>query len=226
MNNSKFRWGRSLAVLSTLVALTGVAASAQAVSFRKTWDPIFSASFSALVGVNVGWRGEALVFVDDGCVSASTLVSFPDACGSASLQSYELEFYDFDTDAVLGTGSDSAPGTPLFPAVTAISFDVSEIANGIGLNGPILVDGPFTFGDYGTSFQAELFFDLDLNEEVNGPSLVLVPICEGEDCPSSLANDGETYPPVVTWSQVPVPTPLSLMGLGLLALGLMRRRIA
>ncbi len=161
MNNSKFRWGRSLAVLSTLVALTGVAASAQAVSFRKTWDPIFSASFSALVGVNVGWRGEALVFVDDGCVSASTLVSFPDACGSASLQSYELEFYDFDTDAVLGTGSDSAPGTPLFPAVTAISFDVSEIANGIGLAGPILVAGPFTFGDEAPSYSAQLIFGLD-----------------------------------------------------------------
>ena len=219
MRNSKFRVARYATILTTLVALTGLAASTQAASFRKSWDPEFSDVFSGLVGVDVGWRGEALISVSDPCVAPGTVI-FPDPCGAASLQSYELEFYDVGTDAILGTGSDTAPGTPPFPDVTAVSFDGSSLADGVSLAGPLSVPGTFTFGDYPFSFNALLSFDLA------GPSLTLVENCGDLEFCSSYQNDGATYPPTVTWERVPVPASIALVGIGLVALGLMRRRTA
>ena len=219
MRNVKFRVGRFIAILTTLVALTGVAASVQAASFRKSWDPEFSDVFSALVGVDVGWRGEALLFVDDACITSSAVVGFPDPCGTSSLLSYELEFYDVGTNAILGTGSDSAPGTPLFPLVTAISFDGTALPDGVSLDGPLFVPGAFSFGSYPATFQAILTFDL------SGPSLALRENCDDDVCPF-YENDGQTYPPTVTWQWVPAPAPLALLGLGLVVMGMVRRRTA
>ena len=219
MRNFIFRAGRFLSVFTTLLSLVGVASSVQAASFRKSWDPEFSDVFSALVGVDVGWRGEALLFVDDACITSSSVVSFPNGCGTSSLLSYELEFYDVGTNAILGTGSDSAPGTPLFPAVTAISFDGSALPDGVSLAGPLFVPGAFSFGSYANSFDAALFFDLD------GPSLTFIENC-GDDVCESYNNDGETYPPTVTWQWVPAPAPLALLGLGLVVMGMVRGRTA
>ena len=109
--------------------------------------------------------------------------------------------------------------------VSAVSFYSDSIADGISLAGPILVTGPFTFGDYNGSFRAELYFDLNEDEGVNGPSLRLIENCESE-CPGPYDNDGVTYPPTVAWSQVPAPAPLGLLGIGLFALRVMRRRMA
>jgi hypothetical protein len=213
----------------TLLALIGMATSAQAASFRKGWDPTFNDDFSALVGIDVGWRGEALIFVADACVVPSTTQTFP-ACGAANLESYELTFYEVGNESnVLGQASDMFPGIPPFPDVSAISFDGSGIADGISLAGPILAPGGFTFGDYNGSFRAELSFLLNEDEGVNGPSLRLIEYCEeGQTtpCSSPYDNDGGKYPPTVVWSQVPAPASLALMGVGLCALGMMRRRMA
>ena len=219
MRNLLSRVSRHLAMLTTLMALSGLAASVQAASFRKSWDPEFSDLFSTTVGVDVGWRGDALIFVDDACVTSSDVVNFPDGCGTSSLLSYELEFYDVNTDALLGTGSDSTPGTPPFPAVTAISFDGSALPDGVSLAGPLFVPGAFSFGSYPATFQAILTFDL------SGPSLALRENCDDDICPF-YGNDGETYPPTVTWQWVPAPAPLALLGLGLVLMGMVLRRTA
>ena len=219
MGRATFRVGRFFALVAALVALTSLATSVNAASFRKSWDPFFSQDFAVLVNVEVGWRGEALVFVDDACVATSADVAFPDDCGVANLLSYELEFYEVGTNVILGMGSDSAPGTPVFPAVNTISFDAASIPNGISLAGALLVPGTFTFGDYSNSFDAELLFDL------SGPSLTLVENCGQEQC-AAYSNDSQNFPPTVNWEQVPTPATLGLMSLGLLTLGLMRRRRA
>ena len=97
MSNSVFRLARNLSVLTTLLALLSMATSVQAASFRKSWDPEISDSFSSLVGVKVGWRGEAEIFVSDGCIDPVATIDFiagSATCGTADLESYLLEFYD------------------------------------------------------------------------------------------------------------------------------------
>jgi hypothetical protein len=203
----------------TLLALIGMATSAQAASFRRGWDPLFNNSFST----TLGWRGEAVIFVDDLCVGSSTSVSFDlsgvAGCGTANLESYLLEFYDINDPLVnLDSASDSAPGTPAFPAVSAVSFDSDSIADGVGLWGDIEVNGTFSFAGYDNSFTAFISFGLDstsLRLEEN-----LEENCGDEGCPSYFSD----VEPTVVWSRVPAPASLALLGIGLLALGVTRRR--
>lgn len=224
VHNSIFRVGRYLTVMTTLLALIGMATSVQAASFRRSWDPLFNSSFST----TLGWRGEAEIFVSDSCVSAGATVSFDTSglsgCGSANLESYLLEFYDIGSPGViLDSASDSAPGSPLFPAVSAVSFDAFEVADGVSLWGEIQVADSFTFPssiDFPTTaFTAFITFGLD------STSLRLEEICDDDvSCePTSFFSDVE---PTVAWSRVPAPASLALLGIGLFALGMNRRRVA
>ena len=138
MRDSDFGAGRCLVVMTTLLALSGMATTVQAGLFKRAWDPLFNNSFST----TLGWRGEAVIFVSDGCVDSSTSVGFDmsglASCGSANLESYLLEFYDInDPLVILDSASDSAPGTPAFPAVSEVSFDSDSIADGVSLWGDI-----------------------------------------------------------------------------------------
>lgn len=217
MPNSIFRQARPFLLLSALTALSALTTTAQAAAFRTTWDPVFSDAFTALVGVSVGWRGTADISVDDGCVASSTTVSFPAGCGTATLDSYELEFYDTVTSVLLGSGSGLGPG---LAGVTAVSFDSVSIADGLDIDSAIDA-GAFSFGSYFFSFQASLDFGL------SGPTLTLTENCEYYDDVSSgcrsFVNDSEKYAPTVTWEAVPTPASLPLFGIGLVALVLMRR---
>ena len=225
VRNSIFRVGRYLAVMTTLLALIGMSASVQATSFRRGWDPLFNTAFPDL-----GWRGEAVIFVSDSCVSAGTTVSFDTSgvntsCGgSANLESYLLEFYDVNNPLVnLFSASDSTPGSPLFPAVSAVSFGIGSIADGVSLHNEIQVTGSFSFDSHpNTVFTAFLDFDINATTGLDSTSLRLQEICE--KCNPDIFYS--TVNPTVAWSQVPVPAPLALVGIGLFALAMTRRRRA
>jgi hypothetical protein len=202
-------------VMTTLLALIGMATSAQAARFRRSWDPLFNVAFSP----TLGWRGEAEIFVSDGCVSANSTVTYNASgvttCGSANIESYTLEFYNVGTPLVnLDSFSDSTPGSPAFEAVLEVSFDNDPIANGVSLWGEIEVAGSFSFNN--SSFTSFITFGL------NSTSLRLEENCIYNQC-TSYFSDVE---PTVEWSQVPTPAPLALLGIGLLALAMTRRRIA
>lgn len=223
MRNSIFLVGRHLAVITTLLALIGMATSAQAASFRRGWDPLFNAAFPF---ADLGWRGEAVIFVSDLCVSASSTASFletgvPVTCGEAYIESYTLEFYDIGTPLVtLDSASDSAPGSPLFPTVKDVRFDGGSIADGVTLWGDIEVTGTFSFS--GIDYTAFMSLGLDL-VGLDSTSLRLEEICDYDDVCPTWTSEVE---PTVEWSQVPTPAPLALLGIGLLALTMTRRRKA
>jgi hypothetical protein len=221
VRNSIFRVGRFLAVMTTLLALIGMATSAQAASFRRGWDPLFNGSFSS----SLGWRGEAVINVSDCLVSGGATVTFDSGglfgCGSANVESYTLEFYDIGNASVnLDSFSDSTPTSPAFPAVFQVRFDngLIPIASGVSLWGEIEVAGSFSFNN--SSFTSFITFGLD------STSLRLKEICSDDvDCePTSYFSNVE--PALTTWSKVPTPAPLTLLGIGLFALVMTRRRKA
>ena len=148
--------------------------------------------------------------------ASSTVVDFSEGnlCGTATLESYILSFYDVGSNAPLSGASGSAPG---LPGLWKVSFDGASVADGIDLLGPILVPGTFSFGAY--SFNAFLDFNL------TGPTLRLDEICSDDvdQCPSFFNDNTGVYKPLVTWEAVPVPASLPLLGIGLAALGLIRR---
>ncbi len=91
-----------VASVAILVVLAVGAPSCEAAAFRTRFDPTFNTDFSGVVGVNVGWRGTASVTVDDVCVNPGSSVSFPNVCGTATLDGFLISFYNTTNDADLG----------------------------------------------------------------------------------------------------------------------------
>lgn len=222
MYQSKMRLTRQSALLFTLLATTVFTSAVNAAAFRTRWDPIFNDEFTTDVGVNLGWKGTALIQVSDPCVASSITVDFSpngsSACGDASLQSYVLEFYDAaNNDAPLSAKSGSPPG---LPNVTAVRFDPLAVADGFALSGAIDV-GDFVFGSGSNekTFNAFLSFNL-----AQGPLLRLTEECGLVECPS---YEGQYPPNVIEWTEeadIPAPASIALFGIGLAGLGVVRRQ--
>src|SRR5262245_31746676 len=88
----------AIAAIGALLAVAG--SSANAAKFVASFDPLFNLDFNEEVGANVGWRGTALIDVDDSCLTPGIQwVGGWSSCKSASLESGTLSFYNIDNNA-------------------------------------------------------------------------------------------------------------------------------
>lgn len=213
--------------------------SVHAGAFVTNWDPEFNLDFSTNIG-DLGWKGQAVVTVDDACVTqgGTTSVAFPQPwwgnCNSANLDTLDLTFYD------VSSGDNLVPTFHLVnPNTHILAIESADNA----------VSGIFTFPwlkfdnveVYGHTVDFWLLFTFD------GPILKAQEDCyagshssysttfsnKKKKCDPPLyvsanPNDPEAIKngtaPTVVWSRVPEPGSLVLVGLAAGVFGLISRR--
>jgi hypothetical protein len=208
------RW----AAVSAMALLAASGGTANAAKFVATFDPLFNLDFNAEVGANVGWKGSALVDVDDSCLTAGIhYVGGWSTCDSATLESGTLAFYNIDTNATFV----SLAWVDGPPEIIKVKVDNSLNLAGIDIDPAVKFNDVVLFGEK---------WDIKLDFTLNAPTLKLT-----EDCSSSpwrkcypevfrSGQDGGASLPQTTWSRVPEPDSLALVAMAVVPLVLIRRR--
>jgi hypothetical protein len=214
MFHQQARWIGHCITASIAAALGAAAVSSQAAAFRVRFDPLFNVSFATAVGQNVGWRGSAFITVDGGCLVPNSIQNVgAGPCASASLDGGQLLFYD--TLPTNGTGGIAWAGQ--FAAPIALSIDASGAVDGMDFAAP-----PLTSEDVNVLPAWPNSYDVSLDFNLAGPVLTLSN--DGLEVSYTSGVDGPAYVPQVTWTQIPEPVSLALVGVALALLGTLRLR--
>lgn len=195
---------------------------ANAARFVASFDPLFNLEFNDEVGANVGWRGTALIDVDDSCLTAGIhFVGAWSTCEAASLESGTLDFYNIDNNTnIVSLSWIDGP-----PEIVLVKIDSSLDLAGIHTLPGVKFDDVNMFGEK---------WDIRLDFTLNEPKLTVIEDCDHKSSHKSKfkcrpevfrsGRDGEVSQPQVTWSRVPEPSSFVLLGVALAPLAWVRRR--
>ncbi len=241
MLNLKMR-GPVLAL--AFAGMLGVAATADAATYKGRWDPNYGEALPDL-----GWRGEAdFEIVDAGClddVVADGWVSNSGACaGKVRINSATVELYDIDSSlngtdpsVVLSYGASQSPTTLRMYVDWVSATDKRVIAVEGGYDDPIRTTA--TFAKLTNSLYADYFLSFNGNQS-NSPGLPVAPgapdmaysflkSCskfEGQAPKDCSTNDSAKFPAVMTIVPEPSAYLLGLASLAVVGVWTRRRRPA
>jgi len=197
--------GAAIAVVAATFA-----APTQAAIFAGDWDPAFGAAFPDL-----GWRGEAHFFVPDACLALDGWVFNFGQCSGMKILDAEVEFYSLSdpTEATLETLLFDIPSN----AVVSVNLDDGQL---LGVVGGFTYFMPSTLPLAGGPYSEFLLF-----------FLADIPVLKFHSDPPGPHNSTFGFSdftsenrPSITFSLVPEPGALALLGLGLGMIGLMMRQ--